>query len=162
MEVVDQSKIPRIARIDLIICRHLHPLLKIGENGHSLRGGTAAAAVDVALPSAQRGSGCRGTLAAGAIVSPARRQRGLDSSLDLVHLAVVFRLTDLKPLRPLLRVIVERDPGKGRRQPQLLSASRLPYLMGEFFCGVDTPPFERRGLVTRGMPAAVRNCRFSI
>lgn len=44
MEVVDQRKVPRVGGIDLVVGGHLHPLLKVGQDGDALHGGDDGAA----------------------------------------------------------------------------------------------------------------------
>lgn len=46
MEVVDQGKVPRVGGVDLVVGGHLHPLLKVGQNGDALHGGDDGAAHD--------------------------------------------------------------------------------------------------------------------
>lgn len=38
VEVVDERKVPRVISVDLVVRRHLHPLLEIGEDRHPLHG----------------------------------------------------------------------------------------------------------------------------
>ena len=38
MKIVNQRKIPRVRRVDLVVRRHLHPLFEISQNRHALHG----------------------------------------------------------------------------------------------------------------------------
>lgn len=55
MKVVDQRKVPRVGGIDLVVSRHLHPLLEVGQDGDALHWGDDGAAHDRSIIAVEDG-----------------------------------------------------------------------------------------------------------
>ena len=120
MKVVDEGKVPRVGGIDLVVGGHLHPLLKIGQDGDALHGGDDGAAHDrsvivvenrevlLAGDAATRGARAVGGRCVVAIFDYAAggccgRGRG---ELELVNLGLVEGFASSRSLFLFLRVVI--------------------------------------------------------
>ena len=122
MEVVDKGKVPRVGCVDLVVCGHLHPFLKVGKNRNSLdwsqsttyTDGLLASKVGCPPPPRSPRPGPWGFIF-GVFQPDASLTRGTGGGcLDFVDLPFVESLSRVQSFALLLGIVVEGDP-KGRR-----------------------------------------------
>lgn len=111
MKVVDQGKVPGVIGIDLVVCRHLHPLFEVGQDRYSLhRGHGSLINIAIATTARMPRGGWTRTRCTFITGTSPRRQGRFDGSLDLVHLVVMEGLSGLHPGRLLSHIIIQWDP----------------------------------------------------
>lgn len=114
MEVVDQSEIPRVGGVDLVVGSHLHPFLEIRQDGDTLHRRDAASShgerLVIVVPIGPR---CSVAGAWGSIVIVIQPQVALlrcgSSSLQFVDLFLVERFPRVQPTLFLLGIVVQGD-----------------------------------------------------
>lgn len=112
MEIVNEGEVPGICGVDLVVGGHLHPLLKVGEDGDTLhRSDTSAAHVkdlivfDLAAPR-RPGVGRRRGILRVLQSATSLSRRGRRGGFDFVDLLLVQGLSRVQTASLLLLVVV--------------------------------------------------------